>query len=469
MSNSIRKRIYKRSLTPLAPVSHPESNINGPLVVSIPEKNKIVFTNPSQEFYSRRTRLIQDDQNMEPLQSYSDETAETVDTDENQEDANKYGNYSEQEPNEPTVIPIYGNNGKNVVGEEDTIDQSEYEPRYDQQKAPPKVLKKRPAHKKNMRSKCSRKKNRNIPVPNQPQLEEDDYMYSATNGYKLQTNNDYHRSANVNQKPLFSAVNSNPRLDHELPPVVDLFTPNRDDAIDNDSNHKAYPNEDSTRLASDVVNTYMQKQDEWKTELLNELRESLSDCCETCRSRTIKKLNDRLENIQDKITKELSEQYKEILNSVQAPPQRNHGKSVFKKANNEDIIQVQLDKNLGDYFKRVVFKISQKPESPSLRKHKANTETRQNPRRKYDRLYNDSQSDDNVPIEAMEQPFEPAEYTDRPPASGEYAERAQESDEYLDRRKLATEEPSSRHVSKTRNFRKRTKQPKLNYISDRES
>lgn len=469
---STQKRIYKRSLTPLEPTPHQESKQNGPVVVSIPDKNKIVYQNPSQEFYSRRTRLVEDDQNMEHITNYGDEPAEQddyvgypSDVDENQAAANRHGNNSDQEPDDHEVLPIYGNNGKNVAVEEDIIEQSEYDPRYDQQVVPAQLLIKRPAPKKNIRCKCSRKKIRNNSFPVQPQLEEDDYSYS-TNGYKpVPALNDYQRSVNINQRqiaspPLSAVINH----EHELVPDVNLFEPNQGDFI-----YPTNPNEDSTRLASDVVNTYMQKQDDWKLGLLNDLRESLSDCCETCRSRTLKKMNDRLEDIQGNITKELSQQYKAILNSVRAAPHRNAGKCGCKQTNTEDIFQVQLDKNLGEYFKKVVFKISnQKPDYPVLRQQKPIIETRQNLRRKSDRLYNGSQTYDNVQIEAIDQPFESVEYVDRSIApSAEYPERSQESAEYLERRRPAPEEHSVRPISRTRNYRRRMKQPKLNY-SDRE-
>lgn len=472
----------KRSLTSLEPATHQDSKKNGPVVVSIPDKNKIVYQNPSQEFYARRTRLIEDDQNMEPTKNYGDEPNEQddyngypADVEENEATSYRHGNYSDHEPDTPAVMQIYENNGKNVVNEEDNIDQSGYDTRYDQQIAPTQALIKRPAPKTNIRCKCSRKKNRNNPFPVQPQLEEDDYMYSANaNGYKLQppVNDYHHRSAYINQRqiasPPLSAVNNNPHIDHEFLPNVNLFEPNRDDAISAESLYPTNSNEDSTRLASDLVNMYMQKQDDWKAGLLSDLRESLSDCCERCRSRSLKMMNDRLEDIQHNITKELCQEYKAILNSVQAAPNRNAGKCGCKSTNNDDIFQVQLDKNLGDYFKKVVFKISnQKPDCPSLRKHKPMIETRQNSRRNYDKLYNGSQSYDKVQTEAMDQSFEAPEYADRSLPPAEFSDRLHDSAEYSDRRRLVPEESSVRHISRARNYRRRMKQPKLKY-SDRE-
>lgn len=495
MQAPMRKRIYKRSLEP-APLQ--EIKQTGPVVVSIPDKNKIVYKNPSQEFYSRRTRLIEDDQKMEATNNYGDDAPEQddyasypSDAEENHAVAYRQSNNSDQEPDDQAVVPIYGNNAKNVVAEEDNIDQSGYDPRYDQPIFPTQLLIKRPPPKKNIRCKCSRKKNRNNLFSAQPQLEEDDYMYSAgANGYKpLPAMNDYHRSANINQRqipsPPLNAGNNNP-YEHEVVPDVNLFEPNQDDTI-SDSLYPTKPYEDSTRLASDVVNRYMQKQDDWKTALLSELRESLSDCCESCRSRTLKKMNERLEDIQDNITKELSHQYKAVLNSVREAPHRNGGKCGCKHTSNEDIFQVQLDKNLGEYFKKVVFKISNpKPEIPSLRKQKPIIESRQNSRRNYDRLHNGLQSYENAQIDGMDQPFEPVEYadksfapaeyadkplatpeyTDRSPAQSEYAERPHESAEYLERRRMASEETPVRHLSRTRNYRRRMKQPKINH-SDR--
>lgn len=139
----------------------------------------------------------------------------------------------------------------------------------------------------------------------------------------------------------------------EIDPPCNLFSPN-------------HPTTKEPPKSSD--SDYMRKMNEWKAGILKELRRSLADCCDSCRTKTLQTLDTKLGDIQKRVTTDLNDDYKSIAKKVvdSCMQPSSDGRKRSKPTNSEDVFQVQLDDNLCDYFKKVVFKLSDH-ELPSTR------------------------------------------------------------------------------------------------------
>lgn len=133
-------------------------------------------------------------------------------------------------------------------------------------------------------------------------------------------------------------------------------------------NTKEHKNSKETAaMHSDMVNVFLTKQNDWQIKLMDEMQSALSGCCEHCKTKTIEMLGDRLKTIQSEIAAELAQKYVQMTGTLNTPFEQakyspkiahspvSHAPVTKKK---DDVVELMLNDNLYDNFKKIVFKIS---------------------------------------------------------------------------------------------------------------
>lgn len=191
--------------------------------------------------------------------------------------------------------------------------------------------------------------------------------------------------------------------------VKQLFTPNEIVSVEDDDYEDnltispvAYLNRDNVIQSRDTdsfgllpqssrrVNTvkFMSNScpHDWKRSILEDMRDSLSTCCDDCKTQTLSNLDRKLQFIHNHISRELEQHYARITSSLLADSRKSHefneehdvvrerGGNYHNahehspseqmsacsntKTKSHKIVQVQLNDDLSDNFKKVVFKVS---------------------------------------------------------------------------------------------------------------
>lgn len=184
----------------------------------------------------------------------------------------------------------------------------------------------------------------------------------------------------------------------------DTSTTLQDKPIENDdiiprSSRKSFTlTPQSSRRVNTVksLDNFRARSHDWKHDILEEMRVSLTNCCIQCKTQTLMHLEKTLQLIHRYLTRELDEHYAEITSSLRTTGRRmehifpglndevrdNIGvrsqiqrpdsdktqmSDSDNKPNHQQIVQVQLNDNLSDNFKKIVFQVT-KTDPKSKRK-----------------------------------------------------------------------------------------------------
>lgn len=220
--------------------------------------------------------------------------------------------------------------------------------------------------------------------------------------------------------------------DQQRVSVPKLFTPNKEDSLESDetdedydelhlsnsqTEHKNHIQRETTNTltltpqSSRQVNTVKSldtiniRSPEWKHEIIEEMRASMNDCCKDCKSQMLLNLERKLQLIHRHITRELDAHYTEITSNLLAtrrtmsddrssehdyvrdydilsqqrttPACDRTPSSVSSNKSNRKIVEVELNDNISDNFKKVVFKVSKPSTKTSLLGNAARLNKRQ--------------------------------------------------------------------------------------------
>lgn len=207
-------------------------------------------------------------------------------------------------------------------------------------------------------------------------------------------------------------------LDNKKPKRKPLFTPNQQESYESDEEEnfdyssspgkpetdnniipKHTPNTNtllpqSSRRVNTIksLDTFSVRSHDWKHDILEEMRVSLTNCCIQCKTQTLTHLEKTLQLIHRYLTRELDEHYAQITSSLRTTgrnfehnfPGDKHDDKVRDDDIDEErfqnttpncdiekvpltpssrqIVQVQLNDNVSEQFKKIVFEVS-KPDS----------------------------------------------------------------------------------------------------------
>ena len=106
------------------------------------------------------------------------------------------------------------------------------------------------------------------------------------------------------------------------------------------------------------INSKLKRMDEnyWRNIILEEMQESLSECCEKCKESTLTNLSKRLKDIQTNLAAHLDDHFDKLSNSVTNNQHKFTSKPSLPQ---EKTINFQLDENLCD-LKKITLKITEK-------------------------------------------------------------------------------------------------------------
>lgn len=197
-----------------------------------------------------------------------------------------------------------------------------------------------------------------------------------------------------NQQQSFVSEEEEEYVDHSSDPhkntfenIIPQLNPNQFPSLTPQSSHRV------NTIQS--LDSFSVRSHDWKHDILEEMRVSLTNCCIQCKTQTLMHLEKTLQLIHRYLTRELDEHYAEITSSLRTTtgrdlahafpgehdgvrddedrrfqqnptPDCDIAKVPLKHSkSNRQIVQVQLNDDVSDNFKKIVFKVT-KPDGKSF-------------------------------------------------------------------------------------------------------